>query len=272
MNSKRIKFALFMCVFALYGCASSASVTQKSLNTVNNKHTVSVDTLHTNSLIQTKDNTMAAMAFQAYDPMQERNTMFQSMRDEHGVLLLKSDVQGYAKKMKEKAVKERVRQKRLEKERKEQERLKQMEKESTQVFQPKITTYGVDCYGCGGESGRGGTSLGVALELNLGVQMPDGSWQPGIKYGKYYIVAADPSIPLCSILKISDHGLSGSGILPDQPYYAIVLDRGGAIQGNHIDLYIGSENSGAIVPVQNTQAKAQIIREGGKSGAKSCAL
>ena len=54
MNSKRIKFALFMCVFALYGCASSASVTQKSLNTVNNKHTVSVDTLHTNSLIQTK--------------------------------------------------------------------------------------------------------------------------------------------------------------------------------------------------------------------------
>ena len=54
--------------------------------------------------------------------------------------------------MKEKAVKERVRQKRLEKERKEQERLKQMEKESTQVFQPKITTYGVDCYGCGGES------------------------------------------------------------------------------------------------------------------------
>ena len=112
----------------------------------------------------------------------------------------------------------------------------------------------------------------MALDLNLGVQMPDGSWQPGIRYGNYYIVAADPSIPLCSILKISDHGLSGSGITPDQPYYAIVLDRGGAIQGNHIDLYIGSENSGAIVPVKNTQAKAQIIREGGKNGARSCAL
>ena len=43
-------------------------------------------------------------------------------------------------------------------------------------------------------------------------------------------------------------------------YKRQVLDRGGAIQGNHIDLYIGSENSGAIVPVKNTQAKAQIIR------------
>lgn len=117
---------------------------------------------------------MAAMAFQAYDPMQERNTMFQSMRDEHGVLLLKSDVQGYAKKMKEKAVKERVRQKRLEKERKEQERLKQMEKESTQVFQPKITTYGVDCYGCGGESGRGGTSLGDSTGSEPGCS--DAGW------------------------------------------------------------------------------------------------
>ena len=101
MNSKRIKFALFICVFALYGCASSASVPQKSLNTVNNKHTVSQDTLHTNSLIQTKDTSMAAMAFHAYGPMQKSGSMFRSMRDEHGVLLMKSDVEGYAKKMKE---------------------------------------------------------------------------------------------------------------------------------------------------------------------------
>ena len=98
MNSKRIKFALFICVFALYGCASSASVPQKSLNTVNNKHTVSQDTLHTNSLIQTKDTSMAAMAFHAYGPMQKSGSMFRSMRDEHGVLLMKSDVEGYAKK------------------------------------------------------------------------------------------------------------------------------------------------------------------------------
>ena len=42
------------------------------------------------------------------------------------------------------------------------------------------------------------------------------------RQGNYYIVAADPSIPLCSILKISDHGLSGSGITPDQPYYCLL--------------------------------------------------
>ena len=102
--------------------------------------------------------------------------------------------------------------------------------------------------------------------------MPDGSWQRGIRYGKYYIIAADPSIPLCSIIKISNHGLSGSGISPDKPYYAIVLDRGGAIYGSHLDLYIGRENSGAIVKVKQTTPKAEIIRVGGKSGPRSCAL
>ena len=47
-------------------------------------------------------------------------------------------------------------------------------------------------------------------------------------------------------LKVYDHGLQGSGISPDKPFEAIVLDRGGAIRGTHVDLYIGSENSGAI--------------------------
>ena len=33
----------------------------------------------------------------------------------------------------------------------------------------------------------------------------------------YYVVAADPGIPMYSILKISNHGLSGSGISLDEP-------------------------------------------------------
>lgn len=271
MNAKRSKFALLICVFALYGCASSASVSPKMLDTANIKHTASVDALHTESLITPEDSSIKTMAFYAYGPMQNSDILFQSTRDMHGVLLLKSDVEEYAKNMKDKVVEERIRQKKLEEERKEQERLEKLE-ESAQVFYPYITTYGVDCYGCGVDGSRGGTALGVSLDMNLGVQMPDGSWQPGIKYGNYYIVAADPSIPLCSILKISDHGLSGSGITPEEPYYAIVLDRGGAIYGNHIDLYIGSEDSGVIVPVMSTQAKAQIIREGGRNGNNSCAL
>ena len=48
----------------------------------------------------------------------------------------------------------------------------------------------------------------------------------------------------------------------DEPFYAIVLDRGGAIYGGHLDLYIGSESSGAVQHVLQTTPKVQIVRSG----------
>lgn len=138
-------------------------------------------------------------------------------------------------------------------------------------FHLKTTTYGMDCIGCSFINGQAKTALGVSLDMYRGVQLPDASWQSGIRYGKYYIIAADKNIPLCSIIKINEHGLSGSGLSPNVPFYAIVLDRGGGIYGNHIDLYIGLEDSKAIQKVENQTPVAEFIRIGGQQG-NTCSL
>ncbi|MEG0958916.1 MAG: hypothetical protein RSC93_09520 [Erysipelotrichaceae bacterium] len=110
------------------------------------------------------------------------------------------------------------------------------------VFFPRTTTYGLDCYGCwGAQSGTGGTAAGVKFDINKGVQQSSGAWLPGITYDGFYIVAADRSIPIGSVLEISDHGYSGAGLTPGVPFLAKVLDRGGGVQEDHLDLYSGSE-------------------------------
>lgn len=134
-----------------------------------------------------------------------------------------------------------------------------------------ITTYGIDCVGCQSYNGRGGTAMGIALDAALGVMQPNGEWKAGIQYGGYYIIAADPSIPMCSIFKISNHGLSGAGIQSDQPFYAMVMDRGGAIQGNHFDLYIGLQSANPLQRIYVSTANAELIRYGG-SNKQGCAL
>ncbi len=92
-------------------------------------------------------------------------------------------------------------------------------------FSGRLTTYGSDCYGCSGN-----TASGVNLN-NLG--------GPTYTYKgqEYYILAADRSIPMYSIIKITNHNLG----LPST-IYGIVLDRGGSIKGNKVDIYIGREN------------------------------
>lgn len=287
MQSKRIKFALFIIVFALYGCVGAT--TEKS----------EIATYSAN----TKQNTVISVAsgtrLKVYDkqltlinPMMQDAALLNlqsnkarslmSFRNEDGTLQSKVAVENISKKLNEKA-KEDVKNKELLKKKKEEEKKKIEEAKAQGVssaiasasvissFTPRITTYGLDCYGCGGEDGTGNTAIGVPLSNSLGVLQPNGSWRAGIKYGNYYIIAADKSIPMCSIVKISNHGLSGSGISPNRPYYGIVLDRGGGIYGNHIDLYIGTENSKAIVPVQSTTPLAEVVRLGGQQG-KGCAL
>lgn len=110
-------------------------------------------------------------------------------------------------------------------------------------YQIRATLYGVDCYGCNvREDGTGNTATGVQLNPEWGVQQSNGEWLEGLTYDGYYIIAMDPSVPFYSIVEISNHGLSGMGFSPDVPIKCMVLDRGGAIYGNHIDLYVGSEN------------------------------
>lgn len=123
----------------------------------------------------------------------------------------------------------------------------------------RITRYGVDCNGCNmGSDGRGGTASGISVGLDE-VRQQDGTWQKGITYQGYYIVAASSDIPLCSILEISEHSISGGGISAGEPFYAIVLDRGGGVQESHIDLFAGSESNPLTGHMPKGYAKVSII-------------
>ena len=97
-------------------------------------------------------------------------------------------------------------------------------------FTGKLTTYGGDCAG-----GNGTSSSGISLSPTAGVK---GSHSAKLSYngGSYYCLAADPSIPFGTIIKITNHNL---GI--ESTAYGIVVDRGGAIKKNHIDIFNGTE-------------------------------
>lgn len=98
------------------------------------------------------------------------------------------------------------------------------------TFQGRLTTYGGDCKGCGGRA-----SCGLKLSGKTGV---NGTKSPYLTYKgkKYYCLAADRSIPFGTIIKITNHNLKTSKTI-----YGIVVDRGGAIKKNKIDIFKGSE-------------------------------
>ncbi len=110
------------------------------------------------------------------------------------------------------------------------------------IYKPnRLTRYGFDCRGC---QLKGPYFSSTAAGINIGdnrVRQANGQWQSGLTYEGYYIVAASRSIPIFSILKISDHPFSGSGINAGEPFYAIVGDRG--VSGSNLDLFIGSEKN-----------------------------
>ena len=92
-------------------------------------------------------------------------------------------------------------------------------------FQGVMTGYGPDCVGCGGHvacsPGQNVTGGNIYFKDNT--------------YGKVNILAAAPSIPCGTIVKISNSTLSKGTIV------GIVLDRGGAIQGTKMDFLDESE-------------------------------
>ena len=124
----------------------------------------------------------------------------------------------------------------------------------------RITRYGADCYGCRiSADGKGKTASGIGVGIDS-VQQEDGSWQSGITYEGYYIVAASSNLPLYSIIEISNHTVSGMGITPGVPFQAIILDRGGAIQGTKIDLFVGTENNMPVSQGRRQNATVKIIK------------
>ena len=99
------------------------------------------------------------------------------------------------------------------------------------TFTGRLNRYGEDCVCCGNR-----TAAGLYVTTN-GVEN-SGKVTMSYNGGEYYVLAADGSIPFGSILKVSNHGFS----IPD-PFYGIVLDRGGAITGTNVDVFCGGESA-----------------------------
>ena len=131
-------------------------------------------------------------------------------------------------------------------------------KEEAYFSSRRVTSYGADCNGCGG-----GTSSGIGLSTTS-VRQSDGSWKEGITYDGYYLIAASQELPLCTIVEISDHKFNGQGLMPGEPFLAIVADRGGAVTGTTIDLFTGSEAYPTVRNGKRSDVKVTIVGFGRK--------
>ena len=103
-----------------------------------------------------------------------------------------------------------------------------------------ITHYGPDCKGCGGRTATG-------YDVSSTIYYNDK------EYGNVRIVAAAKNIPFYSIIRFPNYK-KGSII-------AIVLDRGGAIKGNKIDLLVENENIALQLGIQKNTTM-EILRWG----------
>ncbi len=108
-------------------------------------------------------------------------------------------------------------------------------------FPNRVTRYGYDCAGCSVvPDDYSGTASGIKLGKDR-VRQLDGSWKNGLTYNGYHIIATSTAIPLCTVVKVSNHPFSGGGISAGVPFYAIVGDRG--VGGSSIDLFAGTETN-----------------------------
>ncbi len=106
-----------------------------------------------------------------------------------------------------------------------------------------ISRYGFDCAGCGAPGATEATMASMLKVSATAVRQSSGEWKSGITYDGYFMVAADKVFPLCTVLEISEHNFSGSGIKEGVPFKVLVTDRGGAITTNRLDFFIGTESN-----------------------------
>ena len=112
------------------------------------------------------------------------------------------------------------------------------------AFNGKLTAYGPDCPGCSGNSACPPRQNFKNGNIYFDDQI----------YGKVRVVAADRSIPCGSIVKIS--GIN----IYSEPILAIVMDRGGAVNGNHMDLLFTSQTN--LEGFVTSNVKFELIRYG----------
>ena len=105
------------------------------------------------------------------------------------------------------------------------------------TFIGSMTGYGPDCKGCSGKVGAGQDVRNGNIYYN----------DP--KYGKLRIVAADSKYPYGTIMRVSN-----SKVLKE-PTLVVVMDRGGAVKGDKIDLLFETEKN---IPSGITQKNVTI--------------
>ena len=113
------------------------------------------------------------------------------------------------------------------------------------AFMGKLTAYGPDCPGCSGNSACPPRQNFKNGNIYFDDQV----------YGKVRVVAADRSIPCGSIVRIS--GIN----IYSEPILAIVMDRGGAVTGSHMDLLFTSQTNLEGFATSNN-IKFELIRYG----------
>ena len=124
-------------------------------------------------------------------------------------------------------------------------------------FKPGFARYGADCGGCHVSSdGTSGTASGLMVSTT-GVRQSSGAWKTGITFNGYYLVATSSSLPMCTIMEITNHKYSGMGLTPDVPFKVLVADRG--VSGSLLDLFVGSEKNLSIVRLTGKQTPTATI-------------
>ena len=112
------------------------------------------------------------------------------------------------------------------------------------AFNGKLTAYGPDCPGCSGNS---------ACPPRQNFKNGNIYFEDQV-YGTVRVVAADRSIPCGSIVRIS--GIN----IYSEPILAIVMDRGGAVNGNYMDLLFTSQSN--LEGFVTSNVKFELIRYG----------
>lgn len=118
------------------------------------------------------------------------------------------------------------------------------EREVLQTVVGNLTGYGPDCVGCGGKT-------------STGHNLYDSIYYEDSEFGTVRILAADPSFPFYSIIRVSN-------VPTMDDFIGIVLDRGGNVgfgRGTLFDLAFESESSPNLVPLTRN-VTFELLRSG----------
>ena len=118
------------------------------------------------------------------------------------------------------------------------------ERKVLQTVVGNLTGYGPDCVGCGGRT-------------STGHNLYDSIYYEDSEFGTVRILAADPSFPFYSIIRVSN-------VPTMDDFIGIVLDRGGNVgfgRGTLFDLAFESESSPNLVPLTRN-VTFELLRSG----------